>query len=95
MERARWTDERLDARMSAIDTTFERVFEEMRAERQEFRAEMRALSDRLEQRSDRLELRIDQLDERLRQLDERLGRIGFWASGILATGLITLVATQL
>ena len=35
--------------MSAIDTTFEHVFEEMRAERQEFRAEMRALSDRLEQ----------------------------------------------
>ena len=88
MERARWTDERLDDRMSAIDTTFEHVFEEMRAERQEFRAEMRALSDRLEQR-------IDQVDERLRQLDERLGRIGFRAAGILATGLIALVATQL
>ena len=95
MERARWTDERLDDRMSAIDTTFERVLEEMRAERQEFRAEMRALSDRLEHRMDRLELRIDQLDERLRQLDERLGRIAFRAAGILATGLIALVATQL
>ena len=88
MERARWTDERLGDRMSAIDTTFEHVFEEMRAGRQEFRAEMRALSDRLEQR-------IDQVDERLRQLDERLGRIGFRAAGILATGLIALVATQL
>ena len=77
VERARWTDERLDVRMSAIDTTFERGFEEMRAERQELRAD------------------IHQIDERLRQLDERLGRIGFWASGILATGLITLVATQL
>ena len=77
MERARWTDERLDDRMSAIDTTFERVFEEMRAERQELRAE------------------IHQVDERLRQLDERLGRIAFRAAGILATGLIALVATQL
>ena len=77
MERARWTDERLDDRMTAIDTTFERVFEEMRAERQELRAE------------------IHQVDERLRQLDERLGRIGFRAAGILAAGLIALVATQL
>jgi chromosome segregation ATPase len=95
VERARWTDERLDDRMSAIDTTFERVFEEMRAERQEFRAEMRAISDRLELRIDRFEQRIDQVDERLRQLDERLGRIGFRAAGILAVGLIALVATQL
>jgi cell division protein ZapA (FtsZ GTPase activity inhibitor) len=63
--------------MTAIDTTFERVFEEMRAERQELRAE------------------IHQVDERLRQLDERLGRIGFRAAGILAAGLIALVATQL
>jgi hypothetical protein len=77
VERARWTDERLDDRMTAIDTTFDRVFEEMRAERQELRAE------------------IHQLDERLRQLDERLGRIAFRAAGILATGLIALVATQL
>lgn len=77
MERARWTDERLDDHMTAIDSTLERVFEELRAERQELRAE------------------IHHVDDRLRQLDERLGRIGFWASGILATGLITLVATQL
>jgi cell division protein ZapA (FtsZ GTPase activity inhibitor) len=77
VERARWTDERLDDRMSAIDTTFERVFQEARAERQELRE------------------RIDQVDERLRQLDERLGRIGFRAAGILAAGLIALVATQL
>jgi cell division protein ZapA (FtsZ GTPase activity inhibitor) len=63
--------------MSAIDTTFERVFQEMRAERQELRE------------------RIDQVDERLRQLDERLSRIGFRAAGILAAGLIALVATQL
>jgi hypothetical protein len=45
----------------------------------------------------RSEIRDDMraLNERLRQLDERLGRIGFRAAGILATGLIALVATQL
>jgi predicted nucleic acid-binding Zn-ribbon protein len=43
VERAAWTDERLDDRMSAIDTSFERVFEEMRAERAEVRAEIRGL----------------------------------------------------
>jgi cell division protein ZapA (FtsZ GTPase activity inhibitor) len=50
-----------------------------------------------EARAERQELRekIDQVDERLRQLDERLGRIGFRAAGILAAGLIALVATQL
>ena len=70
--------------MSAIDTTFERVFEEMRAERQESpRGDPMAASDRLE------------LEKGLRQLDERLGRIAFRAAGILATGLIALVATQL
>jgi hypothetical protein len=43
MERARWTDERLDERMAVIDERFERGFEEMRALRVEMREEMRAL----------------------------------------------------
>ena len=74
--------------MSAIDTSFDRQFEEMRAERAEFRAEMRAM---------RAELRDDMrsLHERLTRLDERLGQLGFRAAGILAAGLIALVATQL
>jgi hypothetical protein len=42
VERVRWTDERLDDRMSAIDTSFQRVFDEMRADRDSLRAEMRA-----------------------------------------------------
>jgi uncharacterized caspase-like protein len=64
------------------------VWAEMRAERAELRTEMRAL---------RSEIRDDMraLNERLRQLDERLGRIGFRAAGILASGLIALVAAQL
>jgi hypothetical protein len=81
VERARWTDERLDDRMTVIDTTFDRVFEEMRAERAEFRAEMAA---------SRAELRAD-----IAALNERLSQLGFRAAGILAAGLIALVATQL
>jgi uncharacterized protein involved in exopolysaccharide biosynthesis len=124
VERARWTDERHDDRMTAVDRTFDHVFEELRAERAEVRAEMRAeraelrtemralraeirddmraMSDRLDQRLgqvyariSRLDERIGRLDERLGDLEERLGRIGFRAAGILATGLIALVVTQL
>ena len=84
--------------MTAIDTSFERVFEElrrsaprareMRAERAEFRAEMRDM---------RAELRDDMrgLIERVDRIDERLSQLGFRAAGILAAGLIALVATQL
>ena len=84
MEGARWTDERHDDRMTVIDTTFDRVFEELRAERAEARAE-------------RAELRTDMraLAERLDRIDERLSQLGFRAAGILAAGLIALVATQL
>ena len=70
--------------MTVIDTTFDRVFEELRMERAEARAE-------------RAELRADirTLIERVDHLDERLGQLGFRAAGILAAGLIALVATQL
>ena len=57
--------------MSAIDTSFERVFHEMRAERAELRAEMRALGERL-----------DRLDERLAQLGFRAASI--LAAGLIA-----------
>ena len=103
MERAAWTDQRLDDRMSAIDTSFERVFEEMRAERAERRSEMRA--ERAELRSEmralRVELRAEmaalrsELTAEIRAVDRRLSQLGFRAAGILATGLIALVVTQL
>jgi predicted nuclease with TOPRIM domain len=102
VERARWTDERLDDRMTVIDTTFDRVFEELRAERAEsraeraeFRAEMAAWRAELRADMGALTERVSQLDERLSRLDERLGQLGFRAAGILAAGLIALVATQL
>jgi hypothetical protein len=74
--------------MTVIDTTFDRVFEELRADRAELMTEMRAL---------RTELRDDMrmLNDRVTRLDDRLSQLGFRAAGILAAGLIALVATQL
>ena len=74
--------------MTAIDTTFDRVFEELRAERVEMRAE------RAELRAEMREMRAELID-RIDRIDERLSRLGFRAAGILAAGLLALVATQL
>lgn len=99
MERVRWTDERLDDRMTGIDTTFDRVFEELRTGRAETLAEMRAerAEFRAEMRAMRAGLRDDMrgLIERVDRLDERLSQLGFRAAGILAAGMIALVTTQL
>ena len=99
MEHARWTDERHDDRMTVIDRTFDQVFEELRAERAAVSADTRAerAELRAEMRALRLEIREDMraLGDRLTRLEERLGRIGFRMSGILATGFVALVATQL
>ena len=61
MERVRWTDERLDDRMSAIDTSFQRVFDELRADRDSLRTEMCADRDslRTEMCADRDSLRTE------------------------------------
>ncbi len=77
MERARWTDERLDERMAAIDQTFQRIDVSLR----DLGEEMRAM------RSD--------LTAEIHAINQRLTQIGFRLAGILAAGLITLVATQL
>ena len=85
--------------MTVIDTTFDRVFEELRTGRAETLAELRAerAEFRAEMREMRAELRTDMraLTGRLDRIDERLGQLGFRAAGILAAGLIALVATQL
>jgi len=94
--------------MTVIDSTFDRICDDLRAERAEsraeraeFRAEMRAWRAEtkadiaaLGERISGLEDRLGGLEERVSQVDERLGRIGFRAAGILATGLIALVATS-
>ena len=54
MERVRWTDERIDERMAAIDNTFDRVFEELHALRAEMHAGFAQL--RAEMAADRAEV---------------------------------------
>jgi hypothetical protein len=74
--------------MAAIDHTFERIDhslrdlgDEMRAMRSDLGEEMRVM------RSD--------FNAEFRALHHRLTQIGFGLAGILAAGLITLLATQL
>jgi hypothetical protein len=103
VERARWTDERLDDRMTAIDTTFDRVFEELRAERNRVFEELRAerAENREAARAERAAFRAEmaafrqELRADIAALNDRLSQLGFRAAGILAAGLIALVTTQL
>ena len=74
--------------MAAIEHTFERIdhsladlADEMRAMRSDLGDEMRAM------RSD--------LTAEVRAINHRLTQIGFGLAGILAAGLITVIATQL
>jgi hypothetical protein len=99
MERAGWPDIRIDERMAAIEQTFERIdhslrdlAEEMRAMRSDLAEEMRAMRSDLgdEMRAMRTDFTAD-----VRAINQRLTQIGFGLAGILAAGLITLVATQL
>lgn len=99
MERAGWPDIRLNERMAAIEQTFERIdhslrdlAEEMRAMRSDLAEEMRAMRSDLsdEMRAMRTDFTAD-----VRAINQRLTQIGFGLAGILAAGLLTLVATQL
>jgi hypothetical protein len=76
--------------MTVIDTTFDRVFDELRAERAEFKAEMAAFRGDLgnEMRAMRGELTAE-----IHAINHRLTLIGFGLAGILLAGLITSVAT--
>jgi hypothetical protein len=60
MERARWTDERLDRQMNDIDKRYDRVFDELRADRQAWRAEAGALRAEMQgMRTDMQSMRTD------------------------------------
>jgi hypothetical protein len=60
MERARWTDERLDRQMNDIDKRYDRVFDELRADRQAWRAEAGALRAEMQgMRTDIQSMRTD------------------------------------
>ena len=85
----------LDDRMTAIDTTFDRVFDEFCAERVELRAELSDRLTRLDDRITRIDDRLTRLDDRINGLNDRLSQLGFCAAGIVAAGLIVWIATQL
>jgi hypothetical protein len=99
MERAEWPDVRLDERMAAIEHTFERIDHSMRDLGDEIRAvrgdlgdEIRAVRSDL---GDEMRAMRSDLTAEVRAIHHRLTQIGYGLAGILAAGLITLVATQL
>ena len=81
MERAGWTDERLDERMAVIDERFERGFEEMRAMREEMHAGFAAL------RSD--------LSALQRQITHILAGLAIALLGVIAAGMATAITVTL
>jgi hypothetical protein len=87
MERARWTDERLDSEMERIDKNFDRVFGELRAEREAMVGQVNAL--RLEMRTEFGNVRAD-LSALHRQVTLILG--GF---AVALIGAIAVLAAAL
>jgi hypothetical protein len=76
MDRTEWTDERLDERMTAIDQTFERIFDELGGIRDDIRG---------------LRGEISSLRGDIASVQDRLIQIGFGLAGVLITALIALV----
>ena len=84
MERARWTDDRLDGQMAAIDARFEHAFEEMRAARKEMRVGFASLrTDVAALRADLAEVR-GSLSAFQRQVTHILAAFAFGLLGVLA-----------
>ena len=88
MEHAGWPDVRLDERMAAIDQTFERIDDSLR----DLGEEMRAMRSNL---GEEMRVMRSDLTAEVRAINHRLTQIGFGLAGILAAGLITLIAAQL
>jgi hypothetical protein len=65
-ERTSWTDERLDEKMTAVDTTFDRIDRDLT----DLRAEVRALRDELHE-----DMRLLRAD--FARMQDRLVQIGF------------------
>jgi hypothetical protein len=89
VERARRTDERLDDRMSAIDTSFERAFAEMRADRESRTIEMRAdrESRTIEMRAGFAEVRAD-ISALQRQVTQICAGFAVALLGVVAAGIV-------
>jgi hypothetical protein len=84
MERGAWTDERIEEKMTAVDTAFDRlhddlggVREELHGMRSEFTEELRGL------RSD------------FSSLQDRLVQIGFGLVAVLISALVALIVAIL
>jgi hypothetical protein len=96
MERARWPDERLDDRMTAIDRTFDHLWEEARADRAELRAELRAemRAMRVEIKSETAAIRSD-ISALQRQMTQIFARFTVALLGIVAAGVGAALAATL
>jgi hypothetical protein len=85
MERVRWTDDRLDDRMSAIDTSYQHVFAELRAERAAMTAAVESL--RTETRAGFAEVRSD-ISALQRQVTQICGGFAVALLGVVAAGIV-------
>jgi hypothetical protein len=106
MERARWTDDRLDEKMDRIDRTFELIRQEMGALRTELRGDIGDLRTELrgeigelrtDLRGDIGELRTDLrgdiggLRAQFTDFQSRMVTIGFALVGVLSTSMVALI----
>lgn len=80
MKRSDWTDERLDEKMGAIDSTFEMLRDEMHGLRQEMRGLRSDFS------SEMRDLRSD-----FTALQTTLVQIGFGLVGVLLAAMVALI----
>jgi hypothetical protein len=92
MERARWTDDRLDGQMAVIDARFEHAFDELRAMREEMRAEFAAVRGEIAGlRGDVAEVRGD-LSAFQRQVTHILAGLAVALLGVVAAGVAAAIA---
>jgi len=92
MERAGWTDERLDGQMAVIDARFDHAFEEMRATRDEMRVGFAGLRGEIAGlRSDVAEVR-GSLSAFQRQVTHILAGFAITLLGVVAAGVAAAIS---
>ncbi len=95
MRRSSWTDQRLDDKMGAIDSTFEMLRDEMHGLRRDMHEEMQGLRHdmREEMRGLRSDLASEIRDLRsdFNALQATLVQIGFGLVGVLLAAMIALI----
>jgi aspartyl/asparaginyl-tRNA synthetase len=91
MERVRHTDDVIDARMTAIDDKFERVYTEMQTFRDELRETRREMHAGFAQLHAEMQTGFAQLHAQVLGLQRQM----IWLLGGFALGLLGLLAAQL